>query len=197
MANTSAPNGFQIFGRQEGGSPTAGLTTATIASNDANAIGYGDPVIPLNTGFIKVATASTVPFAGIFYGCEYYATAVGRRIWSPNWPGSGNTGVVTAYLCSDPQALFVAQTDGTAAIVFADLNANAQVVMGTPNAITGFSTSMIDHTPNTTATFPFRIVGLLSSYLPSGSINGTDDTTPFNRIIVAPNFWQRASQTGI
>jgi hypothetical protein len=47
VANVNAPNGFQYFGRLEGGSPTAGLSTRLISSSDTAAVGQGDPVTSL------------------------------------------------------------------------------------------------------------------------------------------------------
>lgn len=194
MANVSAPNGFQDFGRLEGGSPTAGLTTRLIANADTNALGYGDPVTSLATGYVTRSTAGTTQIDGIFYGCEYLSTAVGRRVWSPNWPGAGATGDITAYLKTDPDAMFVVEAT-TGPITFADIGSNVQVTIGTPNAVTGFSTSSVT-TPAATATLPFRIVGLLSQYAAPGT-NGTDDASANNRVIVSANNWDRKSLTGI
>lgn len=193
--NVNAPNGFQKWGRREGGAPTAGLSTRLIAAADTTAIGFGDPVTSLATGYVTQSSASTVQYHGIFYGCEYLSPAIGRRIWSNYWPGSGNSGDILAYIDTDPQGLFVVQALSTA-IVFADIGTNIQVNIGTPNTVTGFSTSSVT-TPNTTNTLPFRIVGLLSQFLPANSEPGTDDASNYNRIIVAPNLWDRSSPLGI
>lgn len=198
MSNTNAPNGFQFFGKLEGASPTVGLTVRKAASGAA-AIGYGDPVTSGTDGYITIAAAGVTQIAGIFFGCEYFNSAVGRTVWSPNWPGSGASGDVTCYLDTDPNSLFVAQSNNTA-IVFADIDANINFVIGTPNttAAGGFSTSSLGQsTINTTDTLPFRIVGLLSDYLPAGSVNGTDNASAYNRVIVAPNFTDRRSLVGI
>ena len=91
------------------------------------------------------------------------------------------------------------QSDDTA-ITFADIDANINFVAGTPQteAAGGFSTSTVGQsTINTTDTLPFRIVGLLSQYVPAGSQNGTDDTSDYNRVIVAPNYTDRKSRVGI
>lgn len=197
MTNVNAANGFQYFGRLEGGAPTSGFGPPRLIANaDTAAIGYGDPVTSLTTGYVTLSTAGTTQIDGIFYGCTYLSTAVGRIVWSFNWPGSGASGDITAFLCTDPQATFVAQSDN-AAIVFADIGANINFVIGTPNATTGFSTTSVGQsTINTTATLPFRILGLFSDSAPPGT-NGTDNTSTFNRVIVAPNNWDRKSLTGI
>lgn len=196
MSNVNAPNGFQYFGRLEGGSPTEGLTTRLIANADTAAVGQGDPVTSLGTGYVTASTAGTTQIDGIFYGCEYLSTAVGRTVWSNYWPGSGATGDVKVYLTTDPEAMFVVQASNTA-IVFADIGANIQLVAGTPNSTTGFGTTAVSQsTIATTNTLPFRIVGLLSEHAANGS-DGTDNTSAFNRVIVTANNWDRKSLTGI
>lgn len=170
-----------------------------IAQGDTTAIGFGDPVTSLTTGYVALSTAGTTQIAGIFRGCYYLNTAIGRVVWSKSWPGSSAGGDGTAFIDSDPNALYVAQSDGTA-IAFADIDANINFVIGTPQteAAGGFSTSMLGQsTINTTVTLPFRVIGLLSQYVPAGSVNGSDDTTSYNRVIVAPNYTDRKSQLGI
>lgn len=198
MANTNAPNGFQIWRRMDGGSPTMGLETRTILSTYNVAIGYGDPVIPVSTGYIQRATASTVQFAGIFFGCKYLNTAVGRVVWSPFWPGTAQGSDAEAYVVTDPQVLFVAQTLNTA-ITFANIGENVNVAIGTPSSVTGMSTSTVDQsTLNTTNTLPFRVYGLLSDYeTTSGAVNGTDNSSAYNRVILQPNNWSRRQLEGI
>ena len=182
----------------EGGSPTDGTTTRKIISTYATAIGFGDPVVSVSSGYIEAPAPGTTQLAGIFYGCEYLNLAVGRKVWSMYWPGTTQGGDALAYICNDPQALFVVQSDNTA-IAFADIDANINFVLGTPNTVTQMGTTTVGQsTINTTNTLPFRIVGLLSEYEgTSGAINGTDDTTAYNRIIVRANFWDRTSATGI
>lgn len=195
MANVSAPNGFQYFGRLEGGSPTEGLTTQYISSGNTTALGYGDPVVRLADGYVGAPVNGTSLIDGIFYGCSYLSTSIGRQVWSNYWPGSGSSSDVTAYICDDPQAQFVVQSDNTA-IVFADQGANIGYVSGTPNSLTQFSTASVGQsTISTNAAYPFRVVGLLSQSAPPGT-NGTDNTSANNRIIVAPNNWDRKSLTG-
>lgn len=198
MANVNAPNGFTYAGRQDGGSPTMGNTVAKVISTYNVAIGFGDPVIRVASGYIQRATASTVQILGIFYGCSYLNSAVGRVVWANNWPGSTQGSDATCYLNTDPQSLFIAQSNNTA-IGFADIGANIQFVIGTPDSVTGISTTALDQsTIATTDTLPFRIVGLYSDLeLSGGAVNGTDNSSAYNRVIVAPNFWDRTSRTGI
>lgn len=196
MANTNAPNGFQYFGRLEGGSPTAGNSVRLIESTDTAIIGMGDPVVSLNTGYITLATAGTTQIAGIFMGCEYLNTAVGRVVWSNYWPGGTQGSNATAYICTDPQAQFVVQSNNTA-IAFGDIGNNVQFALGTVNTTTGFSGATINQsTIATTDTLPFRIVGLLSQYVPAGGAGGLE-ASAYNRAIVVANYWDRKSLVGI
>lgn len=196
MSNVNAPNGFQYFGRLEGGSPTEGQSVRLIASADTAAVGQGDPVTSLGTGYVTASTPGTTQIDGIVIGVQYLSTAIGRVINTNYYPGSGANGDVTVFLSTDPEAQFIAQSNNTA-IVFSDIGANINFAAGTPNSTTGFSTASLNQsTIATTNTLPFRIVGLLSQSAPPGS-SGTDDTSAFNRVIVTANFWDRTSQTGI
>ena len=197
MANTNAPFGFRQY-RGTGSAPTYEQVPMAIASNNSTAIFAGDAVVPVTgsaTGYIKQATASTVALAGIFVGCKYLSTSQKRTVWSNYWPGSDATGDVEAYVVNDPNAQFVVQAGGTN-VGFAKIGQNIQLNVGTGNTASGIS-GMYVETPATTATLPFRIVGLVSA--PPGA-NGTDITAAYNQVVVQfNNTLSRASgaQTGI
>jgi hypothetical protein len=181
MANTNAPFGFkQVKGT--GSAPTYEQNVRKIASNNSTAIFFGDAVIPLSTGYIAQATASTVRMEGIFVGCKYTSTSQKRTVWSNYWPGSDATGDVEAYVVDDPNAQFLVQAGGTA-IGFANIGEYIQLNVGTGSTATGIS-GMYVESPNTTVTLPFRVVGLVES--PPGA-NGTDIASAYNQIIVAFN----------
>ena len=181
MANTNAPFGFRQA-KGNGSAPTYEQVEMLIASNNSTAIFFGDAVIPLNTGYIAQATASTVQLAGIFMGCQYLSTSQKRKTWSNYWPGSDATGDVTAYVCNDVNARFMVQAGGTAVGVAA-INANIQLNVGTGNTANGIS-GMFVETPNTTDTLPFRVISLVTE--PPGA-NGTDIASAYNYVIVAFN----------
>lgn len=182
MANTNAPFGFRQY-KGTGSAPTYEQSVRKIASGNGTAIFFGDAVIPLSTGYIAQATASTVPLAGIFAGCKYLSTSQKRTVWSNYWPGADANGDVEAYVIDDPNAQFVVQAGGTA-IGFADIGANAQLNVGSGgNTATGISGMYID-TVGATVSYPFRVVGLVEN--PPGA-NGTDATSAYNQVIVAFN----------
>ena len=196
MANVDSPFGFRYFGRQEGGSPTAGLTPRNIASTYGTGIFQGDPIISMASGYIQAATSNTVTVGGVFNGVEYLNSNVGRKIWFNSWPASGAGGNGQGYLSNDPQALFLAQSNGSP-IVFADIGMNIGFATGSGNTTTGISAYSLDQsTIGTTNTLPFRIVGLWSQYAPPGSA-GADDANDFNWAVVALNNTDRTSTTGV
>lgn len=184
MANTNAPFGFQCIGTVNG-PVNFSQSVRKIASNNATPIYNGDAVVPVTgavTGYIKQATASTVPLAGIFVGCSYYSTSQRKVIWNNYWPGSDATGDVDAFVIDDPTALFVTQAGGTA-IGLAYINVNVQLNVGTGSTVTGNS-GMYVESPANTSTLPFRIVNVVTT--PPGT-NGTDYTTAYNKLLVTFN----------
>lgn len=181
MANTNSPFGFRQY-KGTGSAPTYEQNTRKIASNNSTAIFSGDAVIPLTTGYIAQATASTVRMEGIFVGCKYVSTSQKRTVWSNYWPGSDATGDVEAYVVDDPNAQFVVQA-GATAIGFANIGEYIQLNVGTGNTATGIS-GMFVESPGTTVTLPFIVKGLVET--PPGA-NGTDITSAYNLVIVGFN----------
>ena len=173
------------------------MDTRQVSSADTTAIGYGDVVKQLTTGFITRATASDNALAdhgiyGIFYGCEYYDTAQQRKIWSANWTGVATAlaNSVFAKVIIDPRMILEVQAGGSStAIGLADIGANIGILNGTV-AVNGISTQAVDQTTiNTTVTLPFRIVGLSNKI-------GNDNTSGFNTVEVVLNNAVYNSRTG-
>ena len=166
MANTNAPFGFKQYSGT-GSAPTYEQVTALISSSDTNAIYFGDPVVPLSTGYISKgdpAGAPTVQIAGIFVECKYTSVSQKRTVWGNYWPGSDATGDVTAYIINDPNAKFSVQVGGSSSTgaAVSDINANVNFAYGTGNSQSGISGAYIDITSTAvTNTLPFRIVGLI------------------------------------
>jgi hypothetical protein len=181
MANTNTPFGFkQVKGT--GSLPTFEQNARAIASTNSTAIYFGDAVIPLSTGYIAQATASTVRVEGIFVGCKYTSVSQKRTVWSNYWPGSDANGDVEAYVIDDPNAQFQVQA-GSTAVTFANIGEYIQLNVGTGNTSTGIS-GMYVESPNTTVTLPFIVRGLITN--PPGA-NGTDATSAYNIVVVGFN----------
>ena len=174
MANTNAPYGLKAVNRNDG-MPYAGATSqflidpAGLASNIFN----GQVVLINANGYIALATAtgadlttnnlggSSLGAWGVFVGCSY-VNAQGQQIYAQYYP-SGTTGVVTAYVITDPNVTFQAQLDGQ--VTQASLGANtyfaAAQSSSTGSTTTGNSTSALESTVVTTAA-AFKIIGFAS-----------------------------------
>jgi hypothetical protein len=191
MANTLAPFGFRLAKRGAGSAPNFELIKARILHSDSTKIYRGDPVKMQSTGYIAQWTASTAvsQLWGIFSHCKYLSTSQGKTVNSPYWPGAdAASGTVEAYLVPcvmSPTPVFVVQNSGTA-ITQADVGANADVSIGTGSTVGGcFSGATLDQsTLATTATLPFRIVGL---YEGAEGANGMDHASSYNWVYVAAN----------
>jgi len=192
MANTNAPFGFRQYSGT-GSAPTYEQVVYYIAAANTTDIFFGDPVVPLNTGYITQATSNSVQVAGIFVGCKYLSTSQKRTVWSNYWPGSDATGDVEAYVVNDPNAKFVVQGDATG-IAFADINANIGFSIGSGNTSNGISGAFLDSASlGTTNTLPFRVIGLVQN--PPGA-PGTE-AGAYNLAVVAFNNVSTKQLTGI
>lgn len=197
MANTSAPFGFRQY-RGVGSAPTYEQVVGFCAYN-ATAAYFGDPLYQNADGSVTVGTPGTGILAGVFVGCKYLSVSQKRTVWSNYWPGSdvasGNT--VEVYLVNDPNARFVAQVGGSTSVGLAatDIGANVQFAYGTGSTANGISGAYIDIsvTPTTTATLPFKVVGLV---LDPPGMNGTE-AGAYNLGIVAFNNVSTKTLTGI
>lgn len=197
MANTFAPFGFSQYSGT-GSAPTYEQVVGFCAYNTA-AMYYGDPVFQNADGSIYPTTPGTGILAGVFVGCKYLSVSQKRTVWSNFWGAadvaSGNT--VEVYVVNDPNAKFVAQVGGSSSTGLAatDIGANVQFAYGTPNTMSGVSGAYIDITvtPTTTATLPFKVVGLVTS--PPGA-NGTA-AGAYNYAVVAFNNVSTKTLTGI
>jgi len=175
MANTASPYGLKPVKRVDG-MPYAGATEEFLIdpAGEATNIFNGQVVIIGADGYIAISTAtgadittnnlggSGVGAIGVFVGCEYI-NAQGQVIHSQYYP-SGTTGVVKAYVVTDPNVTFQAQLDGSGAQTVLGTNTFFAAVQSTStgSTATGNSTSALDATVQTTAA-AFRIVGFAST----------------------------------
>lgn len=161
MANDFAPFGF-MQDAGTGSTPTY-EQVPRVSQYNAAAMYRGDPLISLSDGTVKIATASTVQLAGIFAGAEYLSVSQQRKIWNNYWPGNdvASGQYPTISIINDPNAKFIAQS-GSVGLTLADVDANVQLNIGTPNAYTKQSGAYVE-SPNTTATLPFRVVSIVTT----------------------------------
>jgi hypothetical protein len=188
MAAVSSPYGLRPVNRVDG-MPYAGASQAFLIdpAGYATNIFNGSVVIINSSGYINISTAtgaditgnnlggSGIGAVGVFVGCEY-VNAQGQTIFAQYYP-SGTTGVVRAYVVTDPSVTFQAQLDGAGAQTVLGSNTYFAAVQSTSTGSTrtGNSTSSLTATTVTTAA-AFRIVGFASG--PGDSF--TDVLVKFN-----------------
>lgn len=199
MANTQAPWGFRPVRRVDAADWSTALETRQISSANTTAIGFGDAVKALTTGFITRATSADNALAdpgiyGVFLGCEYYDTALAKKIWSPWWTGvtTALAGSVLARVIPDPRVVFEVQVGGSTSTgcVLADIGQNIGIGDGAVNTLSGFSAQFADQTTlQTTITLPFRVVNLSQKV-------GNDITAAYDTIEVVLNNSAYNSRTG-
>jgi len=175
MSMTNTPYGLRAINRNDG-MPYAGATSQYLINPTSGAgtnLFFGQAVIIDADGYIALATAtgadlttnnlggSSLGAWGVFVGASYI-NAQGQQIYGQYYP-SGTTGVVTAYVITDPNVTFQAQLDGQ--VTQAALGANtffaAAQSTSTGNTRTGNSTSALESTVVTTAA-AFKIIGFAS-----------------------------------
>ena len=188
MAATASAYGLRPVNRVDG-IAYAGATQSFLIDPAGYAVNIfnGSVVIINANGYINISTAtgadittnnlggSSVGAIGVFVGCEY-VNAQGQTINAQYYPAS-TTGVVKAFVVTDPSVVFQAQMDGS--VTQADLGANtffaAVQSTSTGSTRTGNSTSALESTVVTTAA-AFRIVGFAST----PGDNFTDVLVKFN-----------------
>lgn len=172
MANTNAPFGLRFIGLSGGGVTNSSMQERRngILYSNGTAIYTGDLIKMQNTGYLAQWTATTAVSQcwGVFAGCRYASNSQQTIVPQKYWPGTdaASGSVLAQYVPAalSPPPLFVIQTDATG-ITLADIGANADIVVGTGSATTGFSGSYLDtSTLNTTATLPLRIMDLWSNW---------------------------------
>jgi len=175
MATSAAPYGLKPVKRVDG-MPYAGATDSFLINPAGyNTNIFNGSVVALNdAGYLILSTATgadvgsnnlggnTVGALGVFVGCEF-VNAQGQVIYSQYYPAN-TTGVVRAYVVTDPMVVFQGQLDGSGAQTVLGTNTFFAAVQSTStgSTTTGNSTSALDATVQTAAA-AFRIVGFAST----------------------------------
>ncbi|MBP7272557.1 MAG: hypothetical protein KA974_01875 [Saprospiraceae bacterium] len=176
MALTASPSGFLLRYHPTGQSRAKAMTIDAAYNTP---IGYGDAVILDTNGTITVGTA-TNDLIGVFAGVQY-KDSTGKPTYSKRWPGavSGATEIV-AWVYDDALNVFEVQVEtGGSGYVQAAIGAQADLVAGVPNAVTGQSTMALEATIDAAgAQGQFRIIGFGSDGVYDATLN------PFPTILV-------------
>jgi hypothetical protein len=160
-------------------------------------------------------------FKGVFRGCEFLNLAVGRVVWSPFWPGASVGGPSSqadpiAYYNANPDFYFIAQATSAAIIGSSNIGQNMSVTATSSLGTTLSGQSAIalasSVAPSSDPTRPVRLIDFYSNYAPGlfpgqpvtaavaaaqlGFVNGTDNTTPGQIMVVALNNIEANTTTG-
>jgi hypothetical protein len=224
MANTlaSPTMGAQAIQTREGASPTMGLTVATILSTDSTQIFNGD-LVQTNVssgmitsdpmprgGYITAACSgltTVAAYRGIFRGCQYYNSAIGRVVWSNYWPGGGAAGVssaidATCWLETYEGSVWSIQCSSGSGIVGSSMVGQNFPVLTTAstsgNTTSGFSNmTLASSQGSSNSSCPFRLRDFYSNYVPPGGfVNGSDNTTVYQIVVVEANNFETKNTTG-
>ena len=191
----SAPYGFKPVNRFDG-LPYAGATQLYPVTS-GQAVYTGQVVAFVTGGTISpVADISTAAISavGVCVGVQY-VNSLGQTVQAQYAPATGVSSVY-AYVVNDPAAEFKVAVTGNnqtiTPVAATILNTNVLGVTGTGSATTGDINSSIDGTSaNSTATYPFRVTGLVPETI--------DPTTGYySEVIVKFNgtYHQQLSTTG-
>jgi hypothetical protein len=190
----SAPYGFKPVNRFDG-LPYAGATQLYPVTS-GQAVYNGQVVQFVNGGTISPVADihGTINTVGVCVGVQYVNSS-GQTVQAQYAPASGVSSVY-AYVVNDPAAVFKVAVTGNnqtiTPVAGTVLNTNVQGVTGTGDPATGNINSSIDGTTaNSTATYPFRIVGLVAETI--------DLTTGYySEVLVKINgtYHQQLSTTG-
>ena len=194
MSSTAAPYGLRPV-NLIGGQPYAGSTRSLLI----DPAGYGTnifngSVVYINSsGYINIVTATGADATtnawpagssgmtgavGVFVGCSY-TNSMGQTVFGQYYPANALNGV--AYVVDDPDAVFMAQLDGSGAQTVLGSNTYFAAAQSTStgSTTTGNSTSALTASTVTT-TAPFRIVGFANNINSAVGDAYTDVLVKFN-----------------
>jgi hypothetical protein len=178
MASVASPYGLKPV-NLIGGQPYAGSTRTYLIdpAGTAASIYNGSPVYVNANGYLAVSTATgadagtngfpvgnqNTGIVGVFVGCSY-VNAQGQQIWSQYYP-TGVTGVVTAQVVDDYDAVFQVQSAGSVAQNAVGANVFFSTgAVATGSATTGNSTaSVVAGASAVVTTAAFRVIGFVST----------------------------------
>ena len=166
-ANTLAPFGFREMRLWTGSAPNYAVNGRPLLYNYGSNIAYGDPVYLQSSGLLALYVVAGTTIDGIAYGVEFFdPNNILSGAFHPAWlqPSLASTAVPAVKVQTDPNMVFMAQARGTALTASA-IGQNIDIytgTSGTPISGSGQSQCALDAgNVHTTATLPFRIVGLL------------------------------------
>jgi MFS-type transporter involved in bile tolerance (Atg22 family) len=180
MANTNKAFGLRPLAKLGSNVNNNGDTQYRIVSNTTDAIFQGDTVT-LSGGYVVKATPGAANILGVFLGCQYTDPTTKKTTFKNYYPGAVVADDIVATVVDDPNALFLVQASGVAAVTCVGKNADlVQTAAGsTTTGVSGLELST--GTLGTSADLNVKVVGI-------SSVPGEGDvTSAYANLIVKIN----------
>lgn len=199
MGSINAPFGLRVTGRLDSGSLEV-FRTYPIASGYAANIAAGDIVMLTDNGTSTTITKQTatgdtatdIAMLGVFMGCSYTDPSTGQITFNNMWPTGTVASDAVAYVCDDPQALYVVMADEAITNTLDIYGKNAAIVQGAVNTTFKASRVALDaSTIGTDANLPLRIIDYV------GGPRGNEVGTTYPLLIVKLNYTQLTAAVGV
>ena len=187
MANKDAAFGFKPVRSLSGGEFRT--QEYAIAATYATSLFTGTPVLGVTAGGSNIAVESSGPpghILGSFGGCFYTDPSTLKPTFRNFFPASTSPGDAIAFVCDDPDQMYVAQQDSVGAnAVAANLNENANLVFGAGSTTTGISGVEIDSsTLATTATHQVRLISFYDTPSNDATANNSEIVVKINNSVM-------------
>ena len=172
MSSVAAPFGLRPIGRLDNGSlevfrqyPIASAYNTNIAMGDIVQLVDGGAATTIEKQSATGDDTTAIDMVGVFMGCKYTDPNLGYELYSQSYPAGTVASDIEAYVADATELLFKAAvvSSGTTIgdLAITDIGANVAGVDNTGDSTSGNSRGAISDTSATTATLPFRIIGLV------------------------------------
>lgn len=199
MGSINAPFGLRVTGRLDNGSlevfrqyPIASGYAANIAAGDIVALSDGGTATTIIKQTATGDTSADIAMLGVFMGCSYTDPSTGQITFSNMWPTGTVASDALAFVCDDPQALYVVMADEAIANANDIYGKNAAIVQGAVNTTFKASRVALDaSTIGTDANLPLRIIDYV------GGPRGDEPGTTYPLLVVKLNYTQLTAAVGV
>ena len=178
MANVNKPFGFRPVGKTGSNYDNQGLTQYKISNNYNTNLFQGDAVT-LSGGYLAIATAGN-PVVGVFQGCYYVDPTSGKPTWKNYYPANTAQDGIVALVNDDPNAQFVVQCSGIAAVTCVGRNADL-VTSVSGSTTTGVSGQQVGVPATGNSGYQWKVVGVYEDD------EDNDVLLDYANLIVIPN----------
>ncbi|MGC4008844.1 MAG: hypothetical protein QM805_07635 [Pseudomonas sp.] len=199
MGSVNAPFGLRVTGQFARGSLETFRQYPILSGYNTN-IAAGDVVLLTDNGTSTTITKQTgtgdtstdLPQIGVFMGCSYTDPSTGQVTFNNMWPAGTVAADARAFVCDDPQALYVVQADGAISNTLDIYGKNIAYVQGAVSTVFRASRVAVGvATISNDNNLPARIVDYL------GGPSGNEVGTAYPLLIVKLNYTQFTAAAGV